>query len=723
MSNSVQNLKKINLQIAITFFSLIIFIISILLYFNHTFYKETLLSSQKLLNKSLVNILQISIDRISFSGRYHAQIFADSLLEKEKDLLFINIITEDNKKIAFAKQKDFELEAQYDYSSFHEFINLNLDKTSNKDDQNYVYRFIQCCGGEEYYEVALPFLANFDHSKKGVIIVGISNFNVSKKLRENVLFSLIIGAFASLLGLTIAFQLAQKISMPINNLAQTFAGVLNHAPVNIVIRKPNGEIIEASENYKNIFNREFKTNLNRKSYLNQWKYAFKEIDEFLRVNGSITKKEYHFIDGDLDEYFTTISFKISQKNSNEDSYCTIAINTSDENKFRKELESKTNEAKKASEAKTSFLATMSHEIRTPLTSILGFLGLLEESVLSEKQEKYVRTALGASENLMALINDILDYSKIESNDFKLEYKFISLNELLTDIQGIFEHQIREKNLSFDLLIDSQIHDHIEADLLRMRQILINLIGNAIKFTSQGKITLQLQFLARESDYQSIRFNIIDTGIGISNVQISHIFDEFTQADNSISRRFGGTGLGLSITKKLIALMGGAIHVKSEVNKGSNFYFDLNFKVNEEAIKTRSQIKKENMNEEDFKNKKILVVDDEESNRQLINLFLTKYGIKIDFCDNGRDAIEMVIENEYDLVLMDIQMPEIDGVQAIKAIREQEKLLEKKESRVFAFTANVFKEQLDEYRAHGFNGHLLKPFKKSELIEFIAQNLV
>jgi len=720
MSDNKSNLHSINAKITATFFTLIIFIIISILYFSHTVFKTTITETQKQLTKSLVNTLQLSIDRISFSGKYHAQIFTDSIIEREKDLLFIYILSEDNRIIARSKKTNFTEALKFDVNSYLDL--MATDSGLANITEKYVFTNEVCCENIKYHQMAMPYRADFDNSKSGIIIVGVSSANVDEKLNRNIMISLLIGAFTSLIALTLALHFSQKLSRPVNNLAQTFNGLLKYAPVNIIIRKKSGEIIEASSHYREIFDQQFRSNLVRKSYLNQWKFTFSEIDEHLRRGDSLFRKEFVFMNGESEEVYTTISFKIADKNSNEDSYCTIGINTSEENKFRKELEMRTYEAKKASEAKTSFLATMSHEIRTPLTSIIGFLGLLEDSLLSDTQEKYIRTAMGASENLLALINDILDYSKIESKDFKLEFGNISLEELGNDLVGIFEHQVREKNIQFNMVIDEDVHRNIITDGLRLRQVLINLIGNAIKFTPKGYIELGVKVLGRDGDFQRLRFSVTDTGIGIAKEQLSNIFEQFSQADNSISRNYGGTGLGLSITRKLIQMMGGSVHVSSELGKGSVFYFDLDFKMLSDHELLPKRQKGEELSDIDLSSKKILVVDDEESNRQLMNLYMTKLGLNIDFCDNGADSIPLVIDNSYDLVLMDIQMPGLDGVQTLKEIREFERINQIDSTKIFAFTANVFKEQLEEYRHQGFSGYLLKPFKKSDIIDFIRSNL-
>lgn len=711
---STREFDNINVKIAVSFFILLISIILVILLVNRSLFKETLGHSEKELSRSITNILKISINRISFSGKYHAQVFADSLLEKEESLLYIYIINDTGRAVAKSTRAHLQKELQFDVENYRHIFNRLTEDSYQITKKN-------CCSDIQFNEIVMPYKVSVDRSKNGIIVAGISTFSTANQLKKNSVLISLVGIVAAFVGLLLIFLLANNLSYPIRSMAVIFKSFLEHAPMGIVIRKKNGDIVETSNSFNTKFNVVPIAEISKQSYHSQWNKAFYEIDNMLEKGSGVVKKEFKFLDGHHQDHFSTISFEIDSINEKEENlYCTIAINTNEEKKFKEQLEKRTLEARKASQAKTSFLATMSHEIRTPLTSIIGFLGLLSETSLDKGQDKFTKTALNSSENLLALINDILDYSKIESEDFKLEMTDFSIKEMCKSVEEIFRFQAKEKNLNFSVKIADNVSDYVNGDEIRIRQILINLIGNSIKFTSVGSVHCDVEMRKEGVDSQTLRFSVKDTGIGLKKDQVSQIFDQFSQADNSISRKFGGTGLGLSITKKLVELMHGSIHVESEYGKGSLFYFDLRFDVVQAPEQDTSQAKART--EGEYQDKKVLVVDDEESNRQLIELYMKKLGISPDIASNGHEAIKLVKRNTYDMVLMDIQMPECDGVQALKEIREFEKMNGIRPTLVYAFTANVFREQLDEYHQLGFNGHLTKPFKKNDLIGFLKEYL-
>jgi signal transduction histidine kinase/CheY-like chemotaxis protein len=702
-------------KIALSFFVLLISIILVVLVVNRSLFKETLSHSETELSRSITNILKISINRISFSGKYHAQVFADKLITKEESLMYIYIINDTGRTIAKSVSDQYQKDIEFNIENYQLLYN-------KIDDDSYVIKKKTCCRDVEYNEIIMPYQVSVDRAKSGLIIAGISTFSTSSQLKKNSVLISLVGIVSAFIGLILIFLLANNLSYPIRSMAIIFKSFLEHAPMGIIIRKKNGEVVETSNSFNHKFNAIPISDISKQSYHSQWHRAFYDIDSMLEKGSGIVKKEFKFLDGNLQDNFSTISFEIDSINEKDENlFCTIAINTNEEKKFKEQLEKRTLEARKASQAKTSFLATMSHEIRTPLTSIIGFLGLLSDTEQDEKQIKYTKTAFNSSENLLALINDILDYSKIESEDFKLEMTKFSIVEMCKNVEEIFKFQAKEKNLHFAVTISPEISEFVSADEIRIRQILVNLIGNSIKFTSVGSVICEVELRKLGVDSQTIRISVRDTGIGLKKSQIAQIFDQFSQADNSISRKFGGTGLGLSITKKLVELMKGSIHVESEYGKGSLFYLDLKLDVVEAPSVTTKSTKDGSF--KDFTTKKVLVVDDEESNRQLIELYMKKLGISPDLASDGFEAIKMVKENEYDMILMDIQMPECDGVQALKGIREFETLQMKQITPVYAFTANVFREQLDEYHSLGFNGHLTKPFKKNDLLNFLKEYLV
>lgn len=715
---SSDSLTNINLKIGISFFILLFVIISLILSSGSLLFKKVIHDSEDRLARSITNVLSLSISRISFSGKYHAQIFTEQLLRREQDLLYVIIV--DNNGEPIAKSVDETINENISFDDLQSFL---LKKVSDSD---YYTRYRKCCNDLYIKEMIMPYRGSFDRSITGVIAVGISTGAVERELFKNNLILLLLGVSVSFVGMIFIFIISNKISFPVRQLALIFQGILSHAPMSIIVRDKKGKILEASTDFRDRFflDSDSQKNDNIKNL-----FAIKDlrkiesIDEEVLLEKQIVKREIS-IDGKRGkDYFTTLTFSIEdvEAKSSEEILCTMALNVNDERATKDELERKTAEARKASEAKGNFLATMSHEIRTPLTSIIGFLSLLRESELSDDQKNYASTALNSSESLLAIINDILDYSKIESQELSLEMINFSLKDVISEIRDAFTFQAKEKNLSIETVIDEGLHFRVKGDQVRFRQILVNLVGNAIKFTEHGGIKIVITKVDDHNNLQWVRFEVRDTGIGLKPSHLEVIFDRFSQADSSIGRKFGGTGLGLSICKQLVHLMDGKIWAESVYGEGANFIFTLPFeKVEGDA--SADQVAQESEEGESYIGKKVLIADDEESNRKLMELFLSKLDINIDFAENGQDALNMVRENNYDMVFMDVQMPEMDGIQALKQIRKNEIDNNLPRLPIYAFTANVFKEQLDRYSDEGFDGHFTKPFKKKELIEFVKEKL-
>ncbi|EQC45213.1 GHKL domain protein, partial [Bacteriovorax sp. BSW11_IV] len=697
---------------------LLFVIISLILSSGSLLFKKVIHDSEDRLARSITNVLSLSISRISFSGKYHAQIFTEQLLRREQDLLYVIIV--DNNGEPIAKSVDETINENISFDDLQSFL---LKKVSDSD---YYTRYRKCCNDLYIKEMIMPYRGSFDRSITGVIAVGISTGAVERELFKNNLILLLLGVSVSFVGMIFIFIISNKISFPVRQLALIFQGILSHAPMSIIVRDKKGKILEASTDFRDRF---FLDSDSRKNDNIKNLFAIKDlrkiesIDEEVLLEKQIVKREIS-IDGKRGkDYFTTLTFSIEdvEAKSSEEILCTMALNVNDERATKDELERKTAEARKASEAKGNFLATMSHEIRTPLTSIIGFLSLLRESELSDDQKNYAATALNSSESLLAIINDILDYSKIESQELSLEMISFSLKDVISEISDAFTFQAKEKNLSIETVIDEGLHFRVKGDQVRFRQILVNLVGNAIKFTEHGGIKIVITKVDDHNNLQWVRFEVRDTGIGLKPSHLEVIFDRFSQADSSIGRKFGGTGLGLSICKQLVHLMDGKIWAESVYGEGANFIFTLPFEKVEEDLNADNvaQVSEE---PESYIGKKVLIADDEESNRKLMELFLSKLNLNIDFAENGQDALNMVNENSYDMVFMDVQMPEMDGIQALKHIRKNELDNNLPRLPIYAFTANVFKEQLDRYSDEGFDGHFTKPFKKKELIEFVKEKL-
>ncbi len=377
------------------------------------------------------------------------------------------------------------------------------------------------------------------------------------------------------------------------------------------------------------------------------------------------------------------------------------------------LEEKVVKEKELSRVKSSFLAQMSHEIRTPMNAIYGAAQVLEETDLNEKQRTFVHMFKEATSNLLTVINDLLDLSKIEANKLQIISEPFSLYELVQNIVQIFSFEAERKGieLKFEMDEDSKKKYYL-GDKGRISQIISNLLSNALKFTSDGHVRLEV--LENNGQFE---IAIEDTGKGIQKDKLDFIFGDFNQEDLSITRKYGGTGLGLSISKKLAKAMGGDIVVKSELRKGSRFSLFLKLK-NIEPPK-RSGVNSLNKQK---KGARILVVDDSEDNRHLIQAFFHGVDYDLEYAVNGVQAVEMFQANTYDLILMDIEMPFMDGRTATKKIREIEKVNHQERIPIIALTAHALKEQVDLCLEVGCDAHIAKPVNRELLLNTVASRL-
>jgi signal transduction histidine kinase/CheY-like chemotaxis protein len=381
-------------------------------------------------------------------------------------------------------------------------------------------------------------------------------------------------------------------------------------------------------------------------------------------------------------------------------------------------------AEQSAKLKQEFIANMSHEIRTPMNAIVGMARLLQEKNPRDDQSKYLNAITQSADNLLVIINDILDFSKIEAGKITIESVSFSLTHLLKNVVTLLRFKAIEKGIVIRFDINEKVPDHLIGDPTRLSQILMNLAGNAVKFTEKGTVQIVCRNVELEGDYVKIAFDVIDTGIGISEEYVGKIFESFTQAGTDVARKFGGTGLGLTISKQLVELMEGSIEVNSKIGEGTTFTFMLPFQIGEGIFEQSQDDLVIAQNDLNVLNRaKILLVDDNEFNRILAvdTLKSIAPNIKILEAQSGLEAIEKLKLNEIDLVLMDIQMPKMSGIETTLFIRnEMQPPLN--EIKIIAMTANVMKNDIDSYLQNGMNDHIPKPFHKSELIYKILNQL-
>lgn len=379
---------------------------------------------------------------------------------------------------------------------------------------------------------------------------------------------------------------------------------------------------------------------------------------------------------------------------------------------KKNAESATIVAENAVKAKQQFLSNMSHEIRTPMNAIIGFTKVLLKTELTSKQKEYLDAIKTSGDALIVLINDILDLAKVDSGKMIFEKTPFKMKSSLSAMLHLFETKIQEKNLKLVKEYDNKIPDVLVGDPVRLHQIILNLVSNAVKFTSKGKITISVHLLYEDDDKVIIEFSVNDTGIGIPENKIEKIFENFQQASSGTSRIYGGTGLGLAIVKQLVESQGGTIRVKSTLDIGSTFSFTLSFQ------KTNSDAELENELIEldtEIKNIKVLVVEDIPLNQLLMKTLLDDFGFHRDIAENGKIAIEKLKEKKYDIVLMDLQMPEMNGFEATEYIRNTMNL----KIPIIALTADVTTADLAKCKAVGMNDYLAKPVDERVLYSKIV----
>jgi PAS domain S-box-containing protein len=417
-----------------------------------------------------------------------------------------------------------------------------------------------------------------------------------------------------------------------------------------------------------------------------------------------------------------VRFPLYDKNHNIYGTVGIANDITERFLYGKHLIEEKSKAEMAEQLQEQFLANMSHEIRTPMNGIIGMTNILIDTPLSDEQKEFVHVIKKSSDNLLVLINDILDLSKIKAGKLRIENIDFQLRETVENTLAPFNVKIMEKGLKLGFVVDRNIPDMLIGDPHRLNQVLTNLLGNAVKFTEKGEINLGIKLLERHDDTVSLEFSVSDTGIGVSPDKLKYIFESFTQAETGITRKFGGTGLGLSITKKLIELQHGAIDVSSEQGKGTIFTFVLDYGISskQEIGKPKRLSELRTLDNNRLSGKKILVVEDNETNQKVIFHMLKKFGVDIRIVNNGKEAIQVLEDGcPYDLLIMDLQMPEMDGFETTKYIRQQLKL----KVPIFAMTASALRNEKTKCFELGMNEYLTKPFVPAELHQQLKKYLL
>lgn len=470
-------------------------------------------------------------------------------------------------------------------------------------------------------------------------------------------------------------------------------------------------LVEGNEMKNNDLSKEnfeglYLTELNDKELINIWSPLFKQV-----LQGEEVSSEYSF----NNYYYYIWLIPIYSSDNHIESCVAITQNITEDKLTERKLKKSKEEAEKANRVKTDFIARVSHEIRTPLNAILGFAEQLSHSKLNHNQKEQLNIINKSAEHLHSLINDILVLSKIEARQIRFDRSPFKLSYTLKYVFDSLSIKAKEKNLVFSYQIDDRLDTVLLGDAFRLRQILMNLLSNAIKFTHTGYVQLNCTISEEKEDVINVKFDIIDTGIGISKNNLSTIFEKYKQADIKISKKYGGTGLGLAICKNLIELQNGILSVSSQLNKGTTFSFVIPYQKG-----TPNDIIREDIGDVDslkLKDKRVLLVDDDNFNRLLGKTILDKFKCQTDVAKNGEQAILFLQNNNYDIILLDIHMLDISGLDVAEFLRKEKK---DKATLILAVTAAVMKDDIQEYYRLGINDFLIKPYKEISLFNKMCE---
>jgi signal transduction histidine kinase/CheY-like chemotaxis protein len=477
------------------------------------------------------------------------------------------------------------------------------------------------------------------------------------------------------------------------------------------------KIIAASQVYKDDMKRIFGVDVGPGFDVSQLFLLPNYPDEFKQqyntvFNGNSVSVDYIF----QEEHFELTAVPIRNVEEEVAGAVFFARNITYRKKTEQELTNAKIKAEEATLAKAQFLSNMSHELRTPLNGIIGLTNILLSEEYLPHQLQHLQVLKYSSDHMLVLINDILDFNKIEAGKVTLDEEPFNLMETIEKVHSFFYRESADKGLSFEIKANKQLNRLVKGDVTRLRQVLTNVIGNAIKFTEKGSIMFSVLVQEYLSDkHCTLRFSITDTGIGIAHDKLDRIFETFGQEDQHTTRKYGGTGLGLTISKKLLELMGSKLQVESAPGKGSHFWFDITFECSPEKQIVSEQKKISEM--QLFGNLHILVAEDNPINMMVVNKILEKWAAKVSKAVNGAEAVELVSKNKYDLILMDLQMPVMDGLTAVENIR-----LFNKDIPIIALTATSYETMVTDLHAKGLTGFVQKPFKPEELHHKISSIL-
>lgn len=500
---------------------------------------------------------------------------------------------------------------------------------------------------------------------------------------------------------------------------QLLQAVIDNNPNIIYVKDLEGKYLLMNRKLKEMVDISPDMDVNTISEEDVFKYSRNSLENYRRLHRQVIESkqtmafEETFAYKDTEKHFYIMKFPVLDENSNTIYVCGVSVDITELKKAQLEMIDAREEALQAKEAQENFLANMSHEIRTPMNGVMGMGNLLLDTSLNDVQKEYVQSIKESAENLLNIINDLLDFSKIKSGKFHIDVNDFNIADTVRKAIYPLQVKAQEKNLALNCLIDTGVPEVVTGDALRLQQMIINLTANAVKFTSEGAITVKLYPIEQNDNDMLLGIDVADTGIGLPADKLDKVFELYTQVDKNTSRVYGGTGLGLAIVKQLAELQNGTVSVKSEYGKGSVFTLQIPYKIKQQAVK-KVEISSTAQQTGLLQGVKVLVAEDNLINQKVVLYTLKNQGADVIMTSNGKEAIDTLAVDKCDIVLMDLQMPEMDGYHATAYIRNQLKL----DIPIIAMTADAMKGESDKCIDAGMQDYISKPFEPKDLFEKI-----
>lgn len=725
-----RTLTDVDRRLALAFGALILVLMIIVLLAGWLYLRGSIEREQDRLSTMTSQVLADSVSRVSFSGKYHARLMLEEIQKNQPDILYLRLV--DSQGLILAHSDPAQNDRQMDSSAQAE-IRTMLEGVRHQQVRYYPLE------GLPVREVSIAYRGGYDNAVLGLLQVGISEKDHAHNLKKGGFFVTALVICLLLLGIYVTWRISAHFGRPVRQLVDTLEHERAHLhtlvstnPDLIWLKDADGVYLACNRAFERFFGACDAEVVGKTDY----DFVPKELADFFRQKDmeamtagkpSVNEEWITFADDGHRALLETTKVPMLAADGKLIGVLGIGHDITEQRAIQEELarhrdhleaqvETRTNElaaardaAETANIAKSTFLANMSHEIRTPLNAITGMTHILRRSGLTTQQTDKLDKIENAGNHLLNIINDVLDLSKIEAGKFALEDAPVHIEAMLGNVASMLGQKARDKGLQFNIETAALSHQ-LRGDSTRLQQALLNYAANALKFTERGQITLRVTQDAETDETATLRFEVEDTGIGIAPEPLPKLFTAFEQADNSTTRKYGGTGLGLAITKKIAEVMGGTAGVTSTPGQGSTFWFTaVLHKTNETAAQAAgaSVEAAEQAIQRDHAGKRILLAEDEPINREIALMLLEDVGLVADLAEDGREALEKARSGSYALILMDMQMPVLDGLDATRKIRQ---LPGHHMTPILAMTANAFAENKDQCFDAGMDDFIAKPVK-------------